>query len=150
MLSITGAGDTKRGIENSNTINTGDGNDTLTGSGGELGIFNVGSIDMGKGNDIVDALNGGFGGNGTTKLGDGNDIVKGFGTGFFDAGNNNDTLLFSPGTYTISGIQNGDGFYTVNNGTSDMFIKDFELIGSASNPDAAVNFSSVIGGTITV
>jgi hypothetical protein len=139
------------GISNSGTINTGNGNDTLIGSGSTAGIFNVGTIDMGKGNDIVDALTGGFSGTGTVNMGDGNDILKGFGTGFFDGGNGKkDELLFGSGTYTISSTANGAGFYTIDKAGTDMFVKNFELIGSTSNPAGPVSFSSVIGGTFTV
>ncbi|MBR8833397.1 MAG: hypothetical protein DSM106950_04970 [Stigonema ocellatum SAG 48.90 = DSM 106950] len=127
-------------------------NDTLTGirNTGSFGIDNDGTIDMGNGNDIVDALTGGNGCNGTINMGDGNDIVKGFGTGYFDGGNGFDTLLFGSGTYTVSYTANSAGFYTVDKGGIDMFVKDFELIGSANNPACANSFSSVIGGTFTV
>jgi hypothetical protein len=99
-----------------------------------------------------DVLTGGFFGNGMTNMGDGNDTVKGFGTGYFDGGTGQeDRLLFGSGTYTVlDTTANLDGFYTVNNRTSDMFLKSFELIGSANNPAGANSFSSVIGGTFTV
>lgn len=146
------------GISNTGTINTGNGNDIIIGRGSSafgmqtFGIFNSGTIDTGNGNDTVDTLIGGFSGStGTILLGNGADILKGFGSGFFDGGNGNeDQLLFSTGTYTISDIPNIDGFYTVNNGTIDMFVRSFEFIGSASDPAATFSFSSVIGETFVV
>jgi hypothetical protein len=145
------------GIDNSGTIDTGNGNDTILGSatgdrrsGTIAGINNSGIINTGKGDDTVDALTGGFAGSGTTMLGNGDDLLKGFGSGFFDGGNGNDALLFGTGTYTVSDIPNIDGFYTVNNGSIDMLVKNFELIGSASDPAAALSFASVIGETFTV
>jgi hypothetical protein len=83
-------------------------------------------------------------------LGNGNDMLKGFGSGFFDGGSGNDALLFGTGTYTVSDIPNIDGFYTVNNGSIDMLVKNFELIGSASDPAAALSFASVIGETFAI
>jgi hypothetical protein len=147
---------------NSSIINTGAGNDIIIGNGLSVGIYNDGIINTGTGNDIVDALKGGFSsfnppdfgsifnGLGIVLLGDGNDVLKGFGTGRFDGEDDFDTLLLGAGEYTVSGITNADGFYTVNNGTTDMFVKNFEFIGSASNPAAAFSFSSVIGETFMV
>lgn len=131
------------------TINTGDGNDVITGIGG---IFNdsLGIIDTGAGKDIVDALTGGFSGDGTTKLGNNADTLKGFGSGFFEGGNGKDTLFFDTGSYTVSDNVNSDGFYTVSNGSTDMFIKDFEFISSVSDPGETFSFSSVIGETFMV
>ncbi|MGL5076537.1 MAG: hypothetical protein ACRDBG_12050, partial [Waterburya sp.] len=113
-------------------------------------IYNDGIIDTGKGNDIVDALTGGFIGAGTTQLGNGADTLKGFGSGFFEGGNGKDTLFFDTGSYTVSDNVNSDGFYTVSNGSTDMFIKDFEFISSASDPGDAFSFSSVVGETFMV
>jgi hypothetical protein len=146
--------------EENSTINTGAGNDSISGDGGNTGIFNNGTIDTGAGNDIIDigagnditdALTGGFSGNGITRLGDGDDTIKGFGTGSFDGGNGNeDELLFYSGSYSVSDSANLDGFYTVTSGTTDMFVKNFEFIGSADNPAAAFSFSDFIGETFTV
>jgi hypothetical protein len=61
-----------------------------------------------------------------------------------------DKLLFGTGSYTVSDAVNLEGFYTVNNGTTDMFVKNFEFIGSANDPAAAFSFSSVIGETFMV
>lgn len=135
------------------TILGDDGDDTITGSGNFLGIYssNGSSINTGNGKDIVDALTGGFGGNGITSLGNGDDDLKGFGSGRFDGGNGNqDQMFLGAGTYTVSATVNTDGFYTVSNGSTDMFVKNFELIGSASSPANAFSFSSVIGQTFMV
>jgi hypothetical protein len=138
---------------NSGTINTGNGNDTIT-CYGHYGIANMRSIDTGEGNDIVDALTGGFSGGGTillgtTNLGNGNDVIKGFGSGYFDGGLGTDKLLFGSGTYTVSNSTN-NGFYTINDGATDMLVQGFEFVGSASNSSVGFSFSSVIGGTFTV
>ena len=145
---INGIQNNGDGIQNAGIINTGKGNDSITATGGSLN--NDGTIDTGDGNDIVDALTGGFSSTGTTLLGNGNDILKGFGTGNFDGGNDKDTLLFGTGSYTVSDNVNLDGFYTISKGSINMFVKDFEFIGSASNPDAVLCFSNVIGETFTV
>ena len=133
-------------------IDTSAGDDILIGkSTSGIGIYNDNTINTGTGNDIVDALTGGFGGTGTIMLENGNDILKGFGSGFFDGGNGNkDKLLFGTGSYTVSDAVNIEGFYTVSNGTTDMFVKNFEFIGSANDPAAAFSLSSVIGETFMV
>ena len=56
---ITGVGGTV-GISNFGTINTGEGNDTITGSGGVVGIDNFGRIDAGNGNDVIQGISGQF------------------------------------------------------------------------------------------
>lgn len=144
------------GIYNEGVISTSNGNDMITGSAAGDGIFNNGTIDTGNGNDVVDTStsNGGFGGTGTTLLGNGEDVLEGFGSGYFDAGEDNDTLLigapYGSITYTVSSSANSDGFYTINNGIENMFVKNFEFIGSFRDPAAAFSFSSAIGGTFTV
>ncbi len=135
------------------TINTSAGNDTIIGISSianGIGIINGGTINTGAGDDIVDALFGGFRDMGTTYLENGADSLKGFGSGFFDGGNGEDRLLFGSGTYSVSNAENIDGFYTISNGITDMFVKNFELIGSASNPKAVFSFASVNGETFVV
>jgi hypothetical protein len=145
------------GIQNlSNGIITmGNGTGSITGKAegnGGIGIYNDGLIDTGGGKDLVDALTGGFAGTGTTMLGNDDDTLKGFGTGYFDGGNGKkDTLLFGSGTYTVSdttAILNG--YYTVSLGAIDMYVKNFEFIGNASNPAHTLNFSTVIGNSFTL
>ncbi|MBD2473094.1 hypothetical protein [Nostoc sp. FACHB-145] len=146
---IIGTGSSS-GISNSGIINTGTGNDTITATGSFSRIDNSGTIRTEAGNDIVDALTGGFVGNGSILVGDGNDIVKGFGSGLFDGGNGKDQLLFDSGTYTLSGSANSSGFYTISYGATDMLVQNFELISSANHPATAFDFNSVIGQTFTV
>lgn len=67
------------GIANSGTINTGPGRDTIVGTGTVLipAIINDGLIDTGGGRDIVNGQNGGFWGSGTVSLGSGADTLIG-------------------------------------------------------------------------
>ena len=138
------------GIDNEGTINTGQGDDTITGSSYEFGfsnegttntgkgddiitgtsvsddgIYNEGTINTGEGNDIVNALIGGFGGNGNTYLGGNNDTLKGFGTGSFYGGTGIDQILFGQGTYTVSGT------IIVSDGLT-MNVNEFETIGGSN------------------
>ena len=142
---IKGTG-TGSGISNYGTINTGDGNDRITGTGGDFyGIFNYGTIKTGDGNDIVDALEGGFDGDGTTYLDAGNDTLKGFGTGNFYGGAGTDKLFFGEGTYVISGST------VVFNGAT-MNVNQFEKIGGANGglftfQDGTLTVSSTGVGT---
>ena len=143
----TGTGDFY-GIGNDGTINTGAGNDRITGTGGTgSGIYNDddGTINTGDGNDIVDALEGGFAGNGTTYLDAGNDTLKGFGTGNFYGGAGTDKLFFGEGTYVISGST------VVFNGAT-MNVNQFEKIGGANGglftfQDGTLTVSSTGVGT---
>ena len=83
---------------------------------GRSGIFNAGTINMGGGKDVVDALVGGFGGNGVYNLGwsvknaagvitaqDADpDQVLGFGTGTFNGGGGLNGITLPDGTYKIN------------------------------------------------
>ena len=143
---IKGTSSTYYGIFNDGTINTGDGNDRITGTGGTgSGISNYGTINTGDGNDIVDALEGGFDGDGTTYLDAGNDTLKGFGTGNFYGGAGTDKLFFGEGTYVISGST------VVFNGAT-MNVNQFEKIGGANGglftfQDGTLTVSSTGVGT---
>ena len=145
---IKGTSSTGSGISNYGTINTGDGNDRITGTGGTgSGIYNDddGTINTGDGNDIVDALEGGFDGEGTTYLDAGNDTLKGFGTGNFYGGAGTDKLFFGEGTYVISGST------VVFNGAT-MNVNQFEKIGGANGglftfQDGTLTVSSTGVGT---
>jgi Ca2+-binding RTX toxin-like protein len=94
------------GLINSTTyiIDTGNGNDIITGTGNRYGIVNDGTINTGNGNDSIIA-NGGFDvgtyGIGSVFLGNGKDYLKGFGNGSFNGENGEDTLELTPGSYTI-------------------------------------------------
>ena len=114
------------GIDNVGTINTSKGDDTIAGTSiGDDGIYNEGTINTGEGNDIVNALIGGFGGNGNTYLGGNNDTLKGFGTGSFYGGTGIDQILFGQGTYTVSGT------IIVSDGLT-MNVNEFETIGGSN------------------
>ncbi|OKH31371.1 hypothetical protein NIES2119_28970 [[Phormidium ambiguum] IAM M-71] len=70
-----------RGISNSGTINTDDGADALTGTGG-IGIYNEGSINLGDGNDTLTGtsttvgISVGIYNFGILNTGSGNDIIR--------------------------------------------------------------------------
>ena len=142
---IKGTSSTDSGIFNNGTINTGAGKDTIIGTSGYYGIFNNGTINTGAGKDIVDALEGGFDGDGTTYLDAGNDTLKGFGTGNFYGGAGTDKLFFGEGTYVISGST------VVFNGAT-MNVNQFEKIGGANGglftfQDGTLTVSSTGVGT---
>jgi len=98
------------GIDNSSgypeysaIIDTGNGNDTIIGSG-TGGIINYGTINTGNGEDSIIAdgsAYGGFIGTGSVFLGNGKDYLKGFGSGNFNGGNGKDTLELTSGSYTV-------------------------------------------------
>jgi hypothetical protein len=94
---IDGTGIAAINLVTGGAIRTGNGNDTING-----GIQNFGgTVETGAGNDTVDARDGGFSGTGTTNLGAGNDDLIGFGSGLFKGGGGKDTLELTPGTYTV-------------------------------------------------
>ena len=107
---IIGIATAKTGVGLSNsdtyTIDTGNGNDIIIGTGNGYGIVNRGTINTGNGNDSIIA-NGGFdlniygGDSGKVFLGDGQDYLEGFGNGSFKGGNGQDTLKLTPGSYTV-------------------------------------------------
>jgi hypothetical protein len=109
---------------NGGSINTGNGNDSIIvdGPGTGYGIYsNGGSINTGNGNDSIIA-NAGFGSSeteapGSVFLGNGEDYLNSFGGGNFYGGNDEDTLELTPGSYTV-GIWN----------TTVTFSKDNQLM----------------------
>ena len=105
------------------SINTGDGNDTIIGSG-SIGINNDGTINTGNGADLLVA-DGGFNGNGEVFLGKGTDYLKGFGSGNFNGGNDRDSLELTSGSYTV-GIVGAVVSFT--KGSSIMKTSDFEIL----------------------
>ena len=123
-------------------INTGNGNDTITGAGKYVGIdFYKSTINTGNGNDTVDALEGGFSGynsNDKVYLGAGNDSLKGFGDGNFYGETGKDKIFFDAGKYRISGT-------SVKYGDENMKVYEFEKIGGISG--GLFNFKD---GTLTV
>ena len=150
------------------SIKTGKGNDRITGTGGISGILNDGIINTGIGNDTVDALTGGFSGSGLTSLGEGKDTLIGFGTGRFDGGGGlKDKILLSDGIYTFTGSgrlgnePSPDGYFKltktdpISNVAITMLVQNFELIGSAADPDNAIQMNlgalyNIAGNNITV
>ena len=156
----------RAGIVNYGLINTGDGNDHICGFSGTTapankGIFNDGTIITGIGNDFIDALTGGFSGTGLTDLGLGDDTLVGFGSGRFDGGSGTkDKLLLADGSYTFTGFgplgnePDADGYFKLTTSSDTMLIKNFELIGSAADPNNAIDFNlggvyNVVGGSIS-
>ena len=98
---ITGIGGFT-GITNFSDISMGAGKDLLIGASADgRGIINHDTINMGEGNDTVDAREGGFAGRGFTTLREGNDVIKGFGSGTFDGGRGRDNLELTSGEYTV-------------------------------------------------
>lgn len=132
-------------------IKTGEGDDLVRGSARagadqRAGIFNQGLIDTQAGDDTVDALIGGFAGQGVTRLGLGDDALIGFGRGFFDAGggfdltSQSDRILLPEGVYSISTTFDENGYFVLSKDGVDMLIQGFEFIGSASAPGALSEF----------
>lgn len=132
-------------VSGGSRIRMGSGNDKMI-AAAEFGISNSGTIEAGNGNDIVDALIGGFTGDGVTNLGLGNDKLIGFGTGFFDAGSeadlsrHSDLLLLPEGIYTILTIPDENGYFGLTKNGTEMMVKGFEFIGSASDPSSISEF----------
>jgi hypothetical protein len=95
-------------IWNSGIIQAGKDNDMIFSN---TTIYNDGLIDTGNGNDALVAFTtyegvafttyGGFDGSGDVSLGGGDDYLRGFGSGDYDGGSGQDSLLLTPGTYTI-------------------------------------------------
>lgn len=150
----------RAGIVNYGLINTGDGNDHICGFSGtnqiaNKGIFNDGTIATGIGNDFIDALTGGFSGTGLTDLGLGDDTLVGFGSGRFDGGiGTKDKLLLADGSYAFAGFgrlgnePDAAGYFKLTKGSDTMLIKNFELIGSAADPNNDIQFN--LGGVYNV
>jgi hypothetical protein len=148
------------GIYNFGNITTGDGNDTITGSGDmsrindrggsqfiyRAGIYNEGTINTGNGADSI-VTDGGFeipNGRGSVFLENGKDYVKGFGRGIFNGGNGQDTLELTSGSYIV-----GRSDTTVNftQGSSIMITSELEkLIADTTIYD----FSSLTSGQTIV
>jgi hypothetical protein len=141
--SLSGIGPSQ-GILNEGIINTGNGADRITGQG-PTGIVNLGVIRTENGDDVVDALIGGFAGNGLVQMGRGNDSVLGFGPGIFHGGMGIDSIFFNPGTYDVSSRYGRVSVITNSSDPSlagiEMIVSGFEFIGSASTESLQV-FSS--------
>ena len=110
---IIGINTDRRGIINEGTINTGKGNDDITGTGDLVGISNSGMIETRNGKDTVDALTGGFDGGGTINLGRGKDLIQGFGEQSVFGGQGMDTAKLGIDFDTVQ-ISPGDTATSIN------------------------------------
>jgi hypothetical protein len=161
-------------LDNSNTIDTGDGDDIITsigviynegvietGNGDDsiivnstgtgYGIYNNGgAINMGDGNDSIIANEGfesGPNSSGAWFLGEGDDYIKGYGSGDFYGGNGNDTLELTPGTYTV-GIWGEAGESPIfTKGDQLMITSEFEKLKAGST---IYDFTSLTAGQIII
>ncbi len=81
------------GIVNFGTLETGEGNDVITGSGGTVGISNFGTIKTGEGNDTITGSGGvvGIDNSGRIETGNGDDVIQGISGQFVDGGPGFDT-----------------------------------------------------------
>lgn len=131
-------------------IHGGPGNDIIRGASEEngLGIFNSGSIYGDAGDDIVDAINGGFAGDGIVDLGMDDDSLKGFGEGIFCGGLGTDKIVLGNGIYQVKRIHGSD--WTITKQEVTMPISGFEQIGGARKGlfDLAEGTFRVTGGGI--
>jgi hypothetical protein len=112
------------GIDNEGTINTGDGNNSITGAANGTGINNSGTINTGGGNNSItgagEAISGIWNWNfGTINTGGGNDSITGaaiwvgiFNIGTINTGDGNDFITGAG----ITGIENAG---TINTGNGD-------------------------------
>jgi hypothetical protein len=153
-------------FENSNTIDTGEGDDIITSTGiiYNTGVINTGngddsiivdesvynnggSINTGDGNDSLIA-NGGFksdsNSSGSVLLGEGEDYIKGFGSGDFYGGNSNDILELTPGSYTV-GIWDTSATFT--KGNQLMITSEFEKLKAG---DTTYDFTNLTAGQIII
>ena len=125
---IIGSSELGVGIKNFGTIQTVEGDDTITSNGGLVGIFNsrFGTITTGEDDDVItgsDALIG-IGNRGLIKTGNLNDIIIGSGSeygisnfGIIESGNGKDTIDALDGGFI--------GFGTINLGLDDDLIRGF-------------------------
>jgi hypothetical protein len=149
---ITGTGSVSIANTINSTIDTGDGNDLISAMGTRDGIENYGTINTGKGNDRIIADGGycgDFVGSGSVFLGNGQDYLKGFGNGNFNGGNGQDILELTSGSYTIEISGTTVNFTGYNYwGINIMKTSEFEKLIAGST---MYDFSSLTNGqTISV
>ncbi len=136
-----------RGLENSNTIETGDGHDIIT---SYYVIYNEGIINTGNGDDVIIANNGFESGLNSSEawfLGEGEDYIKGFGSGDFYGGNGLDILELTPGSYTFGiGGEVGESS-TFTKGNQLMITSEFEILLAGGT---FYDFASLTAGQIIV
>jgi hypothetical protein len=144
------------GVLNSDTINTGNGNDIITGIGSQAGIENYGTINTGNGNDSIiaeTALEPLFVGNGVgnsimnkggINTGNGNDVIISTGViyneGVIETGNGDDSIIVDGGvdddiTGTTYGIYNNGGAINMGDGNDSIIAN--EGFKSAENSSGA-------------
>jgi len=150
----TGEGDdiiTSTGViyNNGGVINTGNGNDSIIvdvpGTGYD--IYNDGGINTGNGNDSIIAKGGfesGLNNSGSVFLGDGEDYLNSFGGGDFYGGNDEDTLELTSGTYTV-GIWGTSAIFT--KGNQLMITSEFEKLKAGS---IIYDFTNLTAGQIII
>lgn len=153
------------GIFNAGSLTTGGRDDVITGQATTAiqwtetsfdlaaGILNVGLISTGNGRDTLDAMIGGFKGNGTANLGNGHDTVIGFGGGYFNGGTGTDLLTLNSGDYQVGATAdeinpyNGISYFTITNtcDNTEMYVIGFE---SVSTNLGVVNFAAGLSFTV--
>jgi hypothetical protein len=116
---ITGISYQSNGLINwpNHIINTGDGNDIINGVGYYSGISNLGSMDSGGGNDTITGINNSGGGYepaitniGSIDTSDGNDRITGIGgigisnNGTINTGNGEDSIICQEKITTYGGV----------------------------------------------
>jgi hypothetical protein len=139
---------------NEGTINTGDGNDSISslsnsgnvfleeGNDSISGLSNSGSVFSGEGNDSISGLSN----NGSVFLGEGEDYIKGFGGDLY-GGNGNDTLELTPGTYTVGIWGEGGESPIFTKGNQLMITSEFETLKAGST---IYDFTSLTAGQIII
>jgi hypothetical protein len=94
----------------------------------EDALINNKKLLMGNGDDVIDARNGGLGGNGKIKMGNGDDEFSGFGDmKLIDGGKGEDKLRLGEGVYAV--MKKGSK-YRLAKGIGNVDVKNFELVGS--------------------
>jgi len=146
---ITGTTAQGYGIVNGGIISTGNGNDLIIGIGdiSRNDIYNYGIINTGNGDDSIIAsgsFRSGFDNQGSVFLGNGKDYFKGFGSGNFNGGNGKDTLELTSGSYTV-GISGTTVNFT--KGDSIMITSEFEKLIAGNT---IYNFASLTAGQTIV
>jgi hypothetical protein len=141
------ASDSGIGILNEGTINTGDGNDKITGSG-ISGILNYFTISTNNGNDIISGTGeggaSGISSRGNINSGNGNDIIigtntSGRGYGIFNG------FGVEPGL-SSSTIDTSDGDDIIT-GIARFGIFNYGIINTGNGADSIISDSSSNGGT---
>jgi Ca2+-binding RTX toxin-like protein len=147
------------GIYNPGTLNTGGGDDTITGFGSELGFINeAGTLDTGEGNDIISGSGQDYGilltafdfnnfGAGTLNTGEGNDIITGIGSIYgisnnctINTGNGQDSII-SEGSFINRGeVFLGEGNDTI---TSTRALYNEGIIETGNGDDSIIVDGSV-------